>query len=174
MNQLIEKRSRGSDRVSTEFIRRYLMLFLASIILLLACNLVCAATIDKPSTVRTADESKAEFQTLLFSTTTRDKIDKQREAYLYPDSEKGTVQATLKGIEKDRVKTKVAPPSPQRLTVNQQTSSPKVEVSVVLIRPDGTTLVRENDRYSSASSDREVTANPQIKTVINEGALPSH
>jgi len=78
------------------------------------------------------------FKTLFLSKQTRDKIDQQRQAYLHPVIEKKVKKITPKVSGKPRVKRVYIPP--------------KVEVSAVIIKPDGSTLIRVNDRYNRSPS----------------------
>lgn len=80
------------------------------------------------------------FKTLFMSQEMRAKIDKQREAYLNPVAKK--VEKKIEPIAKVDSK-----PKKKRIYI-----PPKVAISAVIIKPDGTTLIRVNDKYNKSPS----------------------
>lgn len=81
-----------------------------------------------------------QLKTLFLSKEIREKIDQQREAYLTPVVEKKVVKLLSKkegraGSQKKRIYI-----------------PPKVNVSLVMVKPDGSRLVRVNDKYNRSPS----------------------
>lgn len=81
-----------------------------------------------------------QLKTLFLSKKTREKIDQQREAYLNPVVEKKTIQLLSK--TKNRGK-----PKKKRVYI-----PPKVSVSLIMVKPDGSRLVRVNKKYNRSPS----------------------
>ncbi|VAW47834.1 hypothetical protein MNBD_GAMMA03-1942 [hydrothermal vent metagenome] len=71
---------------------------------------------------------------------TREKIDRQREAYLNPVEEKKVVKIVPKAIGNTK-------PKKKRIYI-----PPKVSVSLVVVKPDGSRLVRVNNKYNRSPS----------------------
>ncbi len=87
------------------------------------------------------EDKPVPLKTLFLTKLTRDKIDKQREAYLHPVVEKKRAKILPKNTS-DAGKPKV-----KRIYI-----PPKVEISAVLVKPDGSTLIRVNDKYNYSPS----------------------
>ncbi len=81
-----------------------------------------------------------QLKTLLLSKETREKIDRQRESYLNPVVEKKTVKLVPKAKKGGGIKKK-------RIYI-----PPKVSVSLVMVKPDGSRLVRVNNKYNRSPS----------------------
>lgn len=81
-----------------------------------------------------------QLKTLFLSKETREKIDRQRESYLNPVVEKKTIKLLpkVKGGGKNKKKRIYIPP--------------KVSVSLVMVKPDGSRLVRVNNKYNRSPS----------------------
>ncbi len=82
-----------------------------------------------------------DFKTLFMSQEQRALIDKQREAYLNPPAPKKE-EKIVKVQPKDDGK-----PKKKRIYI-----PPKVAISAVIIKPDGSTLIRVNDKYNKSPS----------------------
>ncbi len=91
-------------------------------------------------------EEKSEYskeeqlKTVFLSKETREKIDQQRTSYLHPVTEKKTVKLLPKGTGR-------SVPKKKRIYI-----PPKVNVSLVMVKPDGSRLVRVNDKYNRSPS----------------------
>jgi len=81
-----------------------------------------------------------QLKTLFLSKETREKIDRQRESYLNPMVEKKTIKLLPKAKGGGKIKKK-------RIYI-----PPKVSVSLVMIKPDGSRLVRVNNKYNRSPS----------------------
>jgi len=81
------------------------------------------------------------FKKLFLTQQERARIDKQREAYLNPQ-----VKEQEKAIAKIKPLTD-GKPKKKRIYI-----PPKVAISAVIIRPDGTTIIRVNDKYNESPS----------------------
>lgn len=81
------------------------------------------------------------FKTLFLSQEARIRIDKQREAYLNPPAPK-VEEKIVKVAPKDQAK-----PKKKRIYI-----PPKVAISAVIIKPDGSTLIRVNNKYDKSPS----------------------
>jgi len=81
-----------------------------------------------------------QLQTLFLSKETREKIDQQREAYLNPVEVKKVVKILPKGTGTKKPKIK-------RIYI-----PPKVSISLVMVKPDGSRLVRVNKKYNRSPS----------------------
>ncbi|HIE41014.1 MAG TPA: hypothetical protein EYP76_06305 [Thiomicrorhabdus sp.] len=120
---------------------------------------------------RLGDEAVAQksqtpqLKTLFLSKETREKIDQQREAYLNPVVEKKTLKLVSKTTGGGKTKKK-------RIYI-----PPKVSVSLVMVKPDGSRLVRVNNKYNrspskhikmdfSKSSPKGVPVNIQGRTQV--------
>ncbi|MCF6346140.1 MAG: hypothetical protein L3J00_06690 [Thiomicrorhabdus sp.] len=81
-----------------------------------------------------------QLKTLFLSKETREKIDQQRASYLNPVVEKKTIKLLpiVKGGGKIKKKRIYIPP--------------KVSVSLVMVKPDGSRLVRVNNKYNRSPS----------------------
>jgi len=79
------------------------------------------------------------LKTLFLNKPTREKIDKQRASYLNPVEEKKTVKILPKGSGVSQ--------KPKPIYI-----PPKVTVSAVIVRPDGSAMVRVNDKYNRSPS----------------------
>lgn len=86
-------------------------------------------------------DKHAALQTLFLSKATREKIDKQRESYLHPATEKKVARILPKNVGES------GKPKVKRIYI-----PPRVEISAVLIKPDGSTLIRVNDKYNHSPS----------------------
>ncbi len=106
-----------------------------------------------------------QLKTLFFSKDTREKIDQQREAYLNPVVEKKTLKLVAKTTGGGKAKKK-------RIYI-----PPKVSVSLIMVKPDGSRLVRVNNKYNrspskhikmdfSNSSPKGVPVNVQGRTKV--------
>lgn len=95
-------------------------------------------TLVKPSV---KIEKQSALQTLFLSKPTREKIDKQRESYLHPVTEKKIVRILPKEVGKS------GKPKVKRIYI-----PPRVEISAVVVKPDGSTLIRVNDKYNRSPS----------------------
>ncbi|WEJ62110.1 hypothetical protein [Thiomicrorhabdus lithotrophica] len=82
------------------------------------------------------------FKTLFLSQEARKKIDKQREAYLNPP-----VKVPEKKIAKVEPKSIDGKPKKKRIYI-----PPKVAISAVIIKPDGSTIIRVNNKYDKSPS----------------------
>lgn len=82
------------------------------------------------------------FKTLFLSQEERKRIDKQREAYLNPP-----VKEPEKVITKIEPKKIDAQPKKKRIYI-----PPKVEISAVIVKPDGSTIIRVNNKYNTSPS----------------------
>ncbi len=114
---------------------------LLSLTLLLISNSALsedAVTLEKPEV---KVEKQATLQRLFLSKATREKIDKQRESYLHPVSEKKVARILPKEVETS------GKPKVKRIYI-----PPKVEISAVIVKPDGSTLIRVNDKYNHSPS----------------------
>ncbi len=81
-----------------------------------------------------------QFKTLFLTEEQRRKIDKQREAYLNPPAP--SKQEEIKPIAKADGK-----PKKKRIYI-----PPKVAISAVIVKPDGSTLIRVNNKYNQSPS----------------------
>jgi len=102
---------------------------------------------------------------IFLSKETREKIDRQREGYLNPVVEKETIKLVPKTAGH-------SVPKKKRIYI-----PPKVNVSLVMVKPDGSRLVRVNDKYNrspskhinmdfSNSSERGVPVNVQGRVQV--------
>lgn len=82
------------------------------------------------------------FKTLFLSQEERKRIDKQREAYLNPP-----IKEPEKVITKIEPKKTDAQPKKKRIYI-----PPKVEISAVIVKPDGSTIIRVNNKYNISPS----------------------
>ena len=82
------------------------------------------------------------FKTLFLTQENRIKIDKQREAYLNPPVPQKTEEKIAKVVPEKATK-----PKKKRIYI-----PPKVAISAVIIKPDGSTLIRVNDKYNQSPS----------------------
>jgi hypothetical protein len=88
------------------------------------------------------NQIRPDFKTLFFSQKQREKIDKQREAFLNPPSPK---------FEEDIAK--VSPKlSDTKAKKKRIYIPPKVAISAVVIKPDGSTIIRVNNKYNQSPS----------------------
>lgn len=85
-------------------------------------------------------DSTLQLKKVFLSKETRAKIDQQREAYLNPVVEKKVVKLLSK-------KDGRSVPKKKRIYI-----PPKVNVSLVMVKPDGSRLVRVNDKYNRSPS----------------------
>ncbi|MCF6254102.1 MAG: hypothetical protein L3J38_05060 [Thiomicrorhabdus sp.] len=85
-------------------------------------------------------DSTQQLKKVFLSKETREKIDQQREAYLNPVVEKKTIKLLAKTGG-------TAVPKKKRIYI-----PPKVNVSLVMVNPDGSRLVRVNDKYNRSPS----------------------
>jgi len=101
------------------------------------------------------------FKTLFMSQEQRAQIDKQREAYLNPPApkkEEKIVKLTPVGDGKPKKKRIYIPP--------------KVAISAVIIKPDGSTIIRVNDKYDTSPSkhiklDSNSTTSQGVPVTVN-------
>ncbi len=116
----------------------YSVLFVASFLGAAHADL----TVSQEALTQTGDKEVSEMglQKLFLSRETREKIDQQRAHYLNPVEEKETV--------------KILPPSSgkPKKKVKRIYIPPKVTVSAVIVMPDGSRLVRVNDKYNRSPS----------------------
>ncbi len=93
-----------------------------------------------PSEVEDNLNITPQLKKIFLSKETREKIDQQREAYLNPVVEKKTIKLLAKtgGTEAPKKKRIYIPP--------------RVNVSLVMVKPDGSRLVRVNDKYNRSPS----------------------
>lgn len=115
--------------------------FLIGMALLLISSAAFSAGIEslvEPEVKEAKVEKQATMQTLFLSKGTRDKIDKQRESYLNPVTEKKVAKILPKKSGQPKVKRIYIPP--------------RVEISAVIVKPDGSTLIRVNDKYNHSPS----------------------
>lgn len=87
----------------------------------------------------TIEQPQKKLQTLFLDKATRVKIDEQRQAYLKPTVE----TKTAKILPKEKGKSQ----KPKRIYI-----PPKVAVSAVIEKPDGSRLVRVNNKYNRSPS----------------------
>ncbi len=109
--------------------------------LLLISNSVLSEGVEPLVKTEAKVEKQVALQTLFLSKSTREKIDKQRESYLHPVTEKKVARILPKEVEtsgKPKVKRIYIPPA--------------VEISAVIVKPDGSTLIRVNDKYNHSPS----------------------
>jgi len=85
------------------------------------------------------DQVSPKFKTLFLTQEARLKIDKQREAYLNPPVAKK--EEPILPIKKSKK------PQKKRIYI-----PPKVAISAVIIKPDGSTLIRVNNKYNKSPS----------------------
>ncbi|VAW46196.1 hypothetical protein MNBD_GAMMA03-1183 [hydrothermal vent metagenome] len=85
-------------------------------------------------------QKASQLKTVFLSKETREKIDRQRMFYLNPVVEKKSVKLLPKGTGTSVAKKK-------RIYI-----PPKVNVSLVMVKPDGSRLVRVNDKYNRSPS----------------------
>lgn len=111
---------------------------LISIVLLFISNIAFSAGVDPLVKPKAKVEKQANLQTLFLSKATREKIDKQR---LHPVSEKKTARILPKDVGSS------GKPKVKRIYI-----PPKVEISAVIVKPDGSTLIRVNDKYNHSPS----------------------
>ena len=78
------------------------------------------------------------FKKLFLTQEERQRIDKQREAYLNPPAK-----------EADKLIAKVSDGKPKKKRIY---IPPKVAISAVIIRPDGSTIIRVNGKYNKSPS----------------------
>lgn len=97
-----------------------------------------SSSLDKGTEVKKSQVPQ--LKTLFLSKSTREKIDQQREAYLNPVVEKKTLKLVPKTIGGGKTKKK-------RIYI-----PPKVTVSLIMVKPDGSHLVRVNDKYNRSPS----------------------
>ena len=83
------------------------------------------------------------FKTLFLTQQQRTKIDKQREAYLNPPLPEKEQEKIVKVLPQ---KTD-AKPKKKRIYI-----PPKVAISAVIVKPDGSTIIRVNDKYNTSPS----------------------
>ncbi|MDX1351524.1 MAG: hypothetical protein R3254_00830 [Thiomicrorhabdus sp.] len=82
------------------------------------------------------------FKTLFLSQENRKRIDKQREAYLKPPTKSSEkVIAKVEPLKGD------GKPKKKRIYI-----PPKVAISAVIVRPDGSTIIRVNNKYNESPS----------------------
>lgn len=84
------------------------------------------------------------FKTLFLSQEDRQRIDKQREAYLNPPVAEPKKELVKIEPEKLQGKTK---PKKKRIYI-----PPKVAISAVIVKPDGSTIIRVNGKYDKSPS----------------------
>lgn len=114
---------------------------LVGIVFLSTLNVSVNAVETKPM-IESADAQKSKkIQTLFLDKATRVKIDAQREAYLKPTVE----TKTAKILPKEKGKS-------QKPKVKRIYIPPKVAVSAVIEKPDGSRLVRVNNKYNRSPS----------------------
>lgn len=120
------------------------------------CTLVFGATMSQNSLAetKTADSNIERFQVknnqvtplfkkLFLTQEDRQRIDKQREAYLHPPA-----KVPEKVIAKIEPKAKGnGKPKKKRIYI-----PPKVAISAVIIKPDGSTIIRVNGKYNKPPS----------------------
>jgi len=114
---------------------------LISMTLLLISNSVLSEGVEPLVKPEAKVEKQVALQTLFLSKSTRENIDKQRESYLHPVTEKKVARILPKEVEtsgKPKVKRIYIPPA--------------VEISAVIVKPDGSTLIRVNDKYNHSPS----------------------
>ena len=121
--------------------------FMSCIVGLSAFNMVYAAgadfkddSIEKFQVVN--NQVTPLFKTLFLSQEARKQIDKQREAYLNPP-----VRVPEKEIVKVEPKSVDGKPKKKRIYI-----PPKVAISAVIIKPDGSTIIRVNNKYDKSPS----------------------
>lgn len=113
---------------------------LISMALLLISSSALSADIEPLVKPETKVEQQA-LQTLFLSKAAREKIDKQRESYLHPVTEKKVARILPKEVETS------GRPKVKRIYI-----PPTVEISAVIVKPDGSTLIRVNDKYNHSPS----------------------
>ena len=101
-----------------------------------------------------------DFKTLFLSQSERKKIDAQREAYLNPPLPKKTEKI-------EPIKNKPNKPKKKRIYI-----PPKVAISAVIVKPDGSTLIRVNNKYNSSPSkhislDNQGTTTSGVPITVN-------
>ncbi len=117
------------------------------------------------SNTGTQSHQTSQLKTLFLSKDMREKIDQQREAYLNPVVEKKTLKLVPKTTGGGKTKKK-------RIYI-----PPKVSVSLIMVKPDGSRLVRVNNKYNrspskhikmdfSNSSPKGVPVNVQGRTKV--------
>lgn len=94
----------------------------------------------EPFTSNVTMTQNSQFKTFFLSKETRVKIDLQREAYLNPPEVKEIVKILPKS-------TGTLKPKKKRIYI-----PPKVSVSLVMVKPDGSRLVRVNKKYNRSPS----------------------
>ena len=114
---------------------------LVSLTLLFISSWAFSADVETLAKPESKVEKQSALQTLFLSKTTREKIDKQRESYLHPVTEKKVAKILPKEVEKS------GKPKVKRIYI-----PPRVEISAVLVKPDGSTLIRVNDKYNYSPS----------------------
>jgi hypothetical protein len=114
---------------------------LISMALLLVSNSALSVSVEPLVKPEAKIEKQAALQTLFLSKATREKIDKQRESYLHPVSEKKVARILPKEVEVS------GKPKVKRIYI-----PPRVEISAVIVKPDGSTLIRVNDKYNHSPS----------------------
>lgn len=114
---------------------------LISITLLLISNSAFSSGVELLVKPGAKVEQQTALQTLFLSKATREKIDKQRESYLHPVTEKKVARILPKGIGES------GKPKVKRIYI-----PPRVEISAVIVKPDGSTLIRVNDKYNHSPS----------------------
>jgi len=121
--------------------------FMSCIVGLSAFNMACAADADlKDDSIEkfqvVNNQVTPLFKTLFLSQEARQKIDKQREAYLNPPA-----RVPDKVVAKVEPKTIDGKPKKKRIYI-----PPKVAISAVIIKPDGSTIIRVNNKYDKSPS----------------------
>jgi len=120
----------------------------------MACHSVSMANSDADSEQKIAkftvqnNQVSPGFKTLFFSQKERTKIDEQRERFLKPVIAKKEEKITKEKIIKPRTLAgRPEKPRKKRIYI-----PPKVAISAVIIKPDGSTLIRVNDKYNTSPS----------------------
>ncbi len=114
---------------------------LISMALLLISNATLSAGIEPLVKPEAKVEKQAALQTLFLSKATREKIDRQRESYLHPITKNKVARILPKEVETS------GKPKVKRIYI-----PPRVEISAVIVKPDGSTLIRVNDKYNHSPS----------------------
>jgi hypothetical protein len=114
---------------------------LISMTLLLMSNVALSGSVEPSAKQVTKVKSQDSLQTLFLSHATREKIDKQRESYLHPVAVQKVTRILPKrdGVSGKRKVKRIYIP-------------PRVEISAVIVKPDGSTLIRVNDKYNHSPS----------------------
>jgi len=102
------------------------------------------AQIEKYSVIN--NQITPKFKTLFLSQEERIKIDKQREAYLNPPV-KREEQPIIPLVKTVASGAKPKTPKKKRIYIPS-----KVSISAVIVKPDGSTIIRVNDKYDKSPS----------------------